>query len=355
MRHVFAGLAIAAALFAMVTAPTAAASGTAPVAHVQRIRVGGDTVTLDCTGAGSPTVILFAGFNAAHTTWAHVQRRLSQRTRVCSYDRLGEGSSSAPRHTMTLASNTRLLHRVLAKARVRGPLVLVGHSLGGDVAVKYARTYRRATVGVVLFDASPPGFLQYVLRLIPASAHGLAATLRAVSAGIITGDNRERVKVAGRSVAPGGVVGPHAAGRGRTRQGHLRAGRPLRRLQGGWARGQRQLARLSRRSQLIIATNSGHNIYLDQPQLALDVINAVIGGADGLTAAPRCYSAGSSTATSSVTPGPGTARRGRQQHPAVHPPARRYAAMAYDAATGAAVLFGGGGRPGLLGDTSTWE
>ncbi len=44
-----------------------------------------------------------------------------------------------------------------------------------------------------------------------------------------------------------------------------------------------------------------------------------------------------------------------QQHPAVHPPARRYAAMAYDAATGAAVLFGGGGRPGLLGDTWTWE
>ena len=179
------------------------------MAHVQRIRVGGDTVTLDCTGAGSPatTVILFAGFNAAHATWAHVQRRLSQRTRVCSYDRLGEGSSSAPRHTMTLASNTRLLHRVLAKARVRGPLVLVGHSLGGDVAVEYARTYRRATVGVVLFDASPPGFLQYVLRLIPASAHGLAATLRAVSAGIITGDNREQGEGRRHSVAPAGSLG----------------------------------------------------------------------------------------------------------------------------------------------------
>jgi pimeloyl-ACP methyl ester carboxylesterase len=278
MRRVFAGLAIAAALFAMVTAPAAAASGTAPVAHVHRVRVGGDTVTLDCTGAGSPTVILFAGFNGALTTWAHVQRRLSQRTRVCSYDRLGEGSSSAPRHTMTLASNTRLLHRVLAKARVRGPLVLVGHSAGGDVAVKYARTYRRATVGVVLFDATPPGFLRYVLRVIPVSAHGLAGALRTLSAGIITGDNRERLKVAGTRWAPAGSLGrtPLAVVE-HGKDIYAPVGRFARRLQGGWARGQRRLARLSRRSQLIIATNSGHNIYLDQPQLALDVINAVIG------------------------------------------------------------------------------
>jgi len=262
----------------MVTAPAVAASRTAPVAHVQRVRVGGDTVTLDCTGAGSPTVILFAGFNAPHTTWAHVQRRLSQRTRVCSYDRLGEGSSSAPRHTMTLASNTRLLHRVLAKARVRGPLVLVGHSIGGDVAVKYARTYRRATVGVVLFDATPPGFQQFVVRLIPASAHGLAAVLRAVATGITTGDNRERLKVAGTRWAAAGSLGrtPLAVVE-HGKDIYAPVGRFARRLQGHWARGERRLARLSRRSQLIIATSSGHNIYLDQPQLALDVINAVIG------------------------------------------------------------------------------
>ena len=44
-----------------------------------------------------------------------------------------------------------------------------------------------------------------------------------------------------------------------------------------------------------------------------------------------------------------------QQHPAVHPPARAGAAMAYDAATGTAVLFGGNNPGGQLGDTWTWD
>jgi hypothetical protein len=44
-----------------------------------------------------------------------------------------------------------------------------------------------------------------------------------------------------------------------------------------------------------------------------------------------------------------------QQHPAVHPPRRFLASMAYDAATGTVVLFGGLGDGEVLGDTWTWN
>ena len=44
-----------------------------------------------------------------------------------------------------------------------------------------------------------------------------------------------------------------------------------------------------------------------------------------------------------------------QQHPATSPPALHAAAMAYDAATGTAVLFGGGGRRPATGGTWTWD
>jgi hypothetical protein len=44
-----------------------------------------------------------------------------------------------------------------------------------------------------------------------------------------------------------------------------------------------------------------------------------------------------------------------QQDPAVHPPARDCAAMAYDAATGTAVLFGGYRSNREAGDTWTWD
>jgi hypothetical protein len=46
-----------------------------------------------------------------------------------------------------------------------------------------------------------------------------------------------------------------------------------------------------------------------------------------------------------------------RQHPATHPPARQNASMAYDAATGTIVLFGGWRDAGghYFGDTWTWD
>jgi len=44
-----------------------------------------------------------------------------------------------------------------------------------------------------------------------------------------------------------------------------------------------------------------------------------------------------------------------QQHPAVRPSARVAQSMAYDAATGTVVLFGGGPTHGVIGDTWTWD
>jgi hypothetical protein len=44
-----------------------------------------------------------------------------------------------------------------------------------------------------------------------------------------------------------------------------------------------------------------------------------------------------------------------EQSPATSPPAQGYASMAYDAATGTVVLFGGIGDSGLGGDTWTWN
>ncbi len=44
-----------------------------------------------------------------------------------------------------------------------------------------------------------------------------------------------------------------------------------------------------------------------------------------------------------------------KQAPAAHPPGLTSAAMAYDAATGTAVLFGGLSDSGYRGDTWTWD
>lgn len=276
MRRVL-GLITALLVSSALGAGPASATSAVRSAGVRHLHVHGASVTLDCTGRGRPTVVLFAGFGDKHTIWSDIQQHLSRHNRVCSYDRLGEGSSSKPHRTQTLTGNARLLHAVLRKAHVRGRLVLVGHSIGGDVAIVYARRYPRAGAGLVTLDATPPGYLNFTKRLIPSDATGVLKALRQEAVSITSGHNIERLKVAGAGWAPPRSLRHMPVAvveHGKNIFAGL--GEYTAPLQGHWQRGQRQLARVSSRSELIIATRSGHYIYLDQPRLALDVINAVI-------------------------------------------------------------------------------
>src|SRR5262249_58603641 len=167
MRRAFYVAAVTVMALATGAAPGIATATTAPPVPATEVHIGGSRVTVDCTGTGGPTVILFSGFGDPHTIWAHIQRSLSRHHRVCSYDRLGEGTSSQPRRTQTLASNARLLHRVLAKVHVHGPLVLVGHSIGGGNATGYAPTHPQTNARLGFFVGTPARYLPFLLPLIP--------------------------------------------------------------------------------------------------------------------------------------------------------------------------------------------
>jgi pimeloyl-ACP methyl ester carboxylesterase len=69
-------------------------------------------------------------------------------------------------------------HDLLATARVPGPYVLVGHSIGGLFTLLYSRTYPEQVAGMVLVDATPPAFASL---LPPQSLSLLKASLKAPS------------------------------------------------------------------------------------------------------------------------------------------------------------------------------
>ena len=118
--------------------------------------VGGYKMHIDCTGEGSPTVILESGLGDSYISWRRVQPRIAKFTRVCSYDRAGLGyseSSSQPRTSKVIAGE---LHALLRAAGVAPPYVLVGHSMGGYDVRLYASLYRNEVAGMVLVDASHP-------------------------------------------------------------------------------------------------------------------------------------------------------------------------------------------------------
>jgi pimeloyl-ACP methyl ester carboxylesterase len=118
--------------------------------------VGGRKMHIDCTGGGSPTVILDSGLGDSYLSWRKVQPQIAKFTRVCSYDRAGLGysePSSQPRTSKVIAEE---LHALLQAVSVSPPYVIVGHSMGGyDVRV-YTSLYRNEIVGMVLVDASHP-------------------------------------------------------------------------------------------------------------------------------------------------------------------------------------------------------
>ncbi|HKV76646.1 MAG TPA: alpha/beta hydrolase [Candidatus Sulfotelmatobacter sp.] len=118
--------------------------------------VGGRKMHIECTGEGSPTVILDSGLGDSSLSWRKVQPQIAKFTRACSYDRAGLGysdPSSKPRTSNVIAQE---LHALLQAARVSPPYVIVGHSMGGYNVRVYTSLYRNEIVGMVLVDASHP-------------------------------------------------------------------------------------------------------------------------------------------------------------------------------------------------------
>ena len=128
----------------------------------------GRKMYLECSGSGSPTVILESGYRNDADIWSTelepgmspVFSQVARFTRVCAYDRPGTfldadhlGRSTPvpmPRTARDLVSD---LHALLQTAHVPGPYVFAAHSFGGIFARLYASTYPSEVVGMVLVDA----------------------------------------------------------------------------------------------------------------------------------------------------------------------------------------------------------
>ena len=120
------------------------------------IDVGGFKMHVHCMGQGSPTVILETLAGGTSSYWGWVQPEVAKTTRVCVYDRAGRGWSEADPQPMTLARTVRNLYTLLTNARVEGPYVLVGHSIGGIYVRQFAAEHPEDVVGMVLVDSAHP-------------------------------------------------------------------------------------------------------------------------------------------------------------------------------------------------------
>ncbi len=130
---------------------------------------GARRLNLYCSGSGKPTVMLEAGAGNGMVTWRHVQGAIGKFTRVCAYDRAGLGFSDAAARASDDASAVDDLHRLLSVADISRPIVIVGHSLGGELALLFAATHPNEVAGAVLVDPSFPDMLRVLQAALPSA------------------------------------------------------------------------------------------------------------------------------------------------------------------------------------------
>lgn len=118
--------------------------------------VGGYRLHLDCAGTGGPTVVVENGLGETSANWFRIRTDIERSTRICTYDRAGQGWSddvSHPQDGLAIAAD---LHMLLARAGEQGPFLLVGHSAGGPYALTFAARYPDDVAGLVLLDSMSP-------------------------------------------------------------------------------------------------------------------------------------------------------------------------------------------------------
>lgn len=133
----------------------------------QAVDIGGRTLNLNCSGQGTPTVILEPGGNSPGYAQLLLQSKMARFTRTCWYDRAGVGWSDPPPSPRTSASIVSDLHDALQRAGVLPPYVMAGGSVGGEYVHIYTARYPSDVAGLVLIDSSVPDMHEPDFMLSP--------------------------------------------------------------------------------------------------------------------------------------------------------------------------------------------
>ena len=99
------------------------------------------------------TVILDAGLSCCSIDWYYIQPRVSEFSKVISFDRAGYGWSSSVKGKYTSENVVEDLIKVLEKLNAKPPYVLVGHSFGGLNMRLFASKYPEKVAALILIDS----------------------------------------------------------------------------------------------------------------------------------------------------------------------------------------------------------
>jgi pimeloyl-ACP methyl ester carboxylesterase len=110
------------------------------------------TLYADVYGSG-PTVVLLHGFLSSSGYWYKVIQLLKQNYKVIAIDLLGFGKSPKPKRSKyDYQAHLDAIKATLEKYRVKEPFMLIGHSMGALIALRYSVVYEKQVQRLVLVN-----------------------------------------------------------------------------------------------------------------------------------------------------------------------------------------------------------
>ncbi|PWW02880.1 pimeloyl-ACP methyl ester carboxylesterase [Paenibacillus cellulosilyticus] len=141
-----------------------------PVPIGRTYEVQGRQLLLHSEGSGGPAVVMLPGAGFVGLDYWNIQKELARYTTCVIYDRAGTGWSDSVKLPRSAGEVIDELRQLLHVSGIQAPYLLVGHSLGGIYARRYAQQYPEEVSGIVMLDPVHEGFRQapkLKLRHIP--------------------------------------------------------------------------------------------------------------------------------------------------------------------------------------------
>ena len=141
-------------------------------------------------------VVLLHGFLENQSMWKAFIPELVKKHRIITIDLLGHGETECLGYVHTMEDQADMVHHVLHELKIR-KVVLIGHSMGGYVALAFAELYPDNVKGIVLQNSTSRADSDERKanrdRAIIAVKQNYSAFIRMSIANLFSEDNRERL------------------------------------------------------------------------------------------------------------------------------------------------------------------
>ncbi|MES2545228.1 MAG: alpha/beta fold hydrolase [Bacteroidota bacterium] len=141
-------------------------------------------------------IVLLHGFLENKTMWDSLIPEVSNKYRVITIDLLGHGETESLGYVHSMEDNADVVHAVLSDLKIR-KAVLIGHSMGGYVALAFAELYPENVKALVLMNSTSYGDSEERKmnrdRAIKAVKQNYTNFVRISITNLFSEDNRERL------------------------------------------------------------------------------------------------------------------------------------------------------------------